>query len=163
MRVCSPTTGVSWREAERVCGGVETFNKRSLCVKYCDQGVQTSFYESTPSTRDPIGKTISPGTRGNSGHAGTNIHNAPDERNNGGASEFPRILFQRVPGTHILKSLNAHIFAPHFCMFTISSVLSTVRKGDCLGCRMRSFMYQYIQAAGGISGLPSKARSITSE
>ena len=29
-----------------------------------------------------------------------------------------------------LKSLNTHIFAPHFRMFTISSVLSIVRKGD---------------------------------
>ena len=29
-----------------------------------------------------------------------------------------------------LKSLNAHIWAPHFCMFITSSVLSTVRKGD---------------------------------
>ena len=29
-----------------------------------------------------------------------------------------------------LKSLNAHIHAPHFRMFTTSSVLSTVRKGD---------------------------------
>ena len=29
-----------------------------------------------------------------------------------------------------LKSLNGHILAPHFCMFTTSSVLSTVRKGD---------------------------------
>ena len=29
-----------------------------------------------------------------------------------------------------LKGLNAHIYAPHFHMFTITSVLSTVRKGD---------------------------------
>ena len=29
-----------------------------------------------------------------------------------------------------LRRLNAHIFAPHFRMFTISSLLSTVRKGD---------------------------------
>ena len=29
-----------------------------------------------------------------------------------------------------LKSLNAHIWAPHFRMYTTSSVLSTVRKGD---------------------------------
>ena len=29
-----------------------------------------------------------------------------------------------------LKSLNAHIYAPHFHMFTISSVLCTIRKGD---------------------------------
>ena len=29
-----------------------------------------------------------------------------------------------------LKQLNHHIDAPHFCMHTISSVLSTVKKGD---------------------------------
>ena len=29
-----------------------------------------------------------------------------------------------------LKNLNAHIHAPHFCMFTTSSVLSSVEKGD---------------------------------
>ena len=46
-----------------------------------------------------------------------------------------------------LKRLNAHIFAPHFCMFTISSVLSTVRKGDYafkMTYRMSTFMYQSI-------------------
>ena len=31
-----------------------------------------------------------------------------------------------------LKSLNTHIWAPHFRMFTTSSVLSTVPKGDSL-------------------------------
>ena len=30
-------------------------------VKYRSQGVQTSFYESTPSAQDPMGITISPG------------------------------------------------------------------------------------------------------
>ena len=29
-----------------------------------------------------------------------------------------------------LKELNAHIYAPHFRMHTISSVLSTIKKGD---------------------------------
>ena len=29
-----------------------------------------------------------------------------------------------------LKNLHAHIHAPHFCMFTTNSVLSSVRKGD---------------------------------
>ena len=29
-----------------------------------------------------------------------------------------------------IKNLNTHIHAPHFCMFTTSSVLSSVRKGD---------------------------------
>ena len=34
-----------------VCGGVEAYNERSLHVKYRSQGVQTSFYESTPSAK----------------------------------------------------------------------------------------------------------------
>ena len=49
-----------------------------------------------------------------------------------------------------LKRLNAHILAPHFCMFTISSVPSTVRKGDYtfkIVLQAASFMYQYIQAS----------------
>ena len=40
-----------------VCGGVEVYNERSLRVKYSSQGVQTSFYESTPSVEDPMGDT----------------------------------------------------------------------------------------------------------
>ena len=38
-----------------------------------------------------------------------------------------------------LKQLNHHIDAPHFCMHTISSVLSTVKKGDY--AFMRSMLY----------------------
>ena len=41
-----------------VCGGVEVYDKRSFCVKYHSQGVQTSFYESTPSASDSQ-KTLS--------------------------------------------------------------------------------------------------------
>ena len=33
MRMCSPTKA-SRRETERDCGGVGTYNERSLCVKY---------------------------------------------------------------------------------------------------------------------------------
>ena len=120
-------------------GGVEAYNEQSTCVKYRNKGVQTSFYESTPSTQDPLGNKISPGARGNSGYVGTNIPYASEERDNRGASQFPRILLniylvRKASGGWCpvidLKSLNAHIYAPHFRMFNISSVLSTVRKGD---------------------------------
>ena len=36
------------------CGEVEAYNERSLRVKYRSQGVQTSFYESTPSASDRL-------------------------------------------------------------------------------------------------------------
>ena len=48
-------------ETEQICGGVETYNKRSLRLKYRSQGVQTSFYESTPSTPNPLGDQIPQG------------------------------------------------------------------------------------------------------
>ena len=82
---------------------VEGWNKRSLCVKYRSQGVQTSFYESTPPTRDPLRNKIPSGAQRNSGHAGTNIPYASEERDNRGASEFPRILLQRIPGTQSFR------------------------------------------------------------
>ena len=104
--------------------GWKRINQRYLCVKYHNKGVQTSFYESTPSTQDPLGNKISPGGRRSSGHAGTNIPYASEERDNRGASEVPRILLKRIPGTQSfwrvassnrfkLKILNAHIYAPH--------------------------------------------------
>ena len=83
--------------------------------------------------------TIPTGPRRNSGHEGTNIPNVPEESNNEGASRFPRILLERIPGIQSfrgwhpvidLKGLNTHIYAPHFLMFTISLVPSTVREGD---------------------------------
>ena len=122
MRVCSPTNNSSRRETEQFCGGVETYYERSLCTKYRSQGVQTSFYESTPSPSNSLGDQISPGSTRNFGHAGTDQPHAPKERNNRGASEFIRVID--------LKNLNAHIHAPHFCMFTTNSVLSSIRKGD---------------------------------
>ena len=48
--------------------------------------------------RDPLGNKISSGTRRDSGHAGTNIPYAPEESDNRGTSEFPRILLKRIPG-----------------------------------------------------------------
>ena len=60
-----------------------------------------------------------------------------------------------------LKNLNAYIHAPHFRMFTTSSVLSSVRKGDYafkIDCRMRTFTYLFIQAAESTSSSPWKTR-----
>ena len=120
---------------------METYNERSLCLKYRSQGVQTSFYESTPFTPNPLGDQIPPGARGNSRHAGTDHPHASEKRNNRGASEFPRILLKRIPGTQSFRRVaSSYRFKkserPHSCtfmhfrMFTTNSVLSSIRKGD---------------------------------
>ena len=62
------------------------------------QGVQTSFYESTPSPTNSLGDQISTESTGNFGHAGTNFPYAPKERDNGGASRLTRVLLKRIPG-----------------------------------------------------------------
>ena len=111
MRMCSPHNQNSRRETERVCGEVETYNERSLCVKYYKQGLQTSFYESTPSTRISLGDMFPTGTRRNSRHEGTNSPNAPEERDNGGASRFSRILLKRIPSTQSFRRMaSSHRF-----------------------------------------------------
>ena len=118
---------------------METYHERSLRSKYRSQGVQISFYKSTPSPTNSLGDQISTGSSRNLGHAGTNFPYAPKERDNGGASRLTRVLLERIPdkksfrGWRLvidLKNLNAHIHAPHFRMFTTSSVLSSVEKGD---------------------------------
>ena len=67
------------------------------------------------------------------GNARADIPHASED-NNRGASGFSRILVHKASGgwrpVIDLKQLNDHIFAPHFHMCTISSVLSTIRKGD---------------------------------
>ena len=87
-------------------------------------------FTSSPLLHETLGNKISPGARGNSGHAGTNIPYASEERDNRGASEFPSILlklvrkalggWRPVHAVIDLKSLKAHIYALHFCMFTTS-------------------------------------------
>ena len=77
---------------------METYYERSLRSKYRSQGVQTSFYESTPSPTSSLGDQISTGSTGNFGHAGTNFPYAPKERDNGGASRLTRFLLECIPG-----------------------------------------------------------------
>ena len=126
-------------ETEQICGGVETYNERSLRLKYRSQGVQTSFYESTPSTPNPLGDQIPQGLEEIVGmreqitlmlqkNAITEVPpNSPGFYSNiflvGKASGGWRPFID-------LKNLNAHIHASHLPMFTTNSVLSSVRKGD---------------------------------
>ena len=140
MRVCFLTIRASRGMTMPVCGGVEGYNERSLCVKYHSQGVQTSFYEPTPSASDSLGYAIPERVTEDSGNARANIHNASKERNLRNISRHSRVLFECIPSTQgfwrvassyiDLKQLNHHIDAPHFCMHTISSVQNTVERGD---------------------------------
>ena len=77
---------------------METYFERSLRSKYRIQGVQTSFYESTPSPTISLGDKISTGSTRSFGHAGTNHPYAPKERDNGSASRLTRVLLERFPG-----------------------------------------------------------------
>ena len=96
---CAPPTSVSSRrEIEQLCGGVQMYYERSLRSEYCSQGVQTSFYESTPSPTNSLGDKISTGSKRSFGHAGTNHPYAPKERDNGSASRLTRVLLERIPG-----------------------------------------------------------------
>ena len=96
------------------------YYERSLRSKYRSQGVQTSFYKSTPSPSNSLGDQISPGPTRNFGHAGTNHPHAPKERNYRGASEFTRVLFERIPGTKSFRRVaSSYRFKeserPHSC------------------------------------------------
>ena len=84
------------------------------------KGYKTSFYESTPSPSNSLGDQISPGPRRNFGHAGTNHPHAPKERDNRGASEFTRVLFERIPGTKSFRRVASSYRSkeserPHSC------------------------------------------------
>ena len=75
------------------------YNERSLRVKYRSQGVQTSFYESTPSAQESLGGTYSQGLTEDSGNARANIPNASKERSLRDISRHSRVLFKCIPGS----------------------------------------------------------------
>ena len=117
---------------------METYNERSLRLKYRSQGVQTSFYESTPSTPNPLGDQIPPGARANCMREQITLmlqKNTTTEVPPNSPGFYSNVfLVRKASGgwrpVIDLKNLNAHIHAPHFRMFTTNSVLSSVRKGD---------------------------------
>ena len=107
---------------------------------------------------------IFPGAGRNSGHVGTNIPNAPEERDNRGASGFPRSLFQHIPGTQSFRRVASSnrfkkiecshfgtlLLSVHYKLCSKHYKLCTVRKGDYtfkIDLQAASFMYQYIQAS----------------
>ena len=81
MRACFPHNQFLSSMTVSVYGGVEVYNEQSFCVKYRSQGVQTSFYESTPSASDSLGNTIPPGDIDDPGNARADFPNASEERN----------------------------------------------------------------------------------
>ena len=81
----------------RMCSPHNQFQSGdNFCVVH---GVQTSFYESTPSASDSLGNTIPPRDTEDSGNARANFPNASEERNLRNISRHFRILFERIPGT----------------------------------------------------------------
>ena len=67
-----------------------------------------------------MGDQISPGSRRNFGHAGTNHSHAPKERDNRGASKFTRVLFKHIPGTKSFRRVASSYRSkeserPHSC------------------------------------------------
>ena len=78
-------------------------HEQSLRSKYRSQGVQTSFYESTPSPTNSLGDKISTGSARNFGHAGTDHPYAPKERDNGSAFRLTRVILERIPGKEGLR------------------------------------------------------------
>ena len=79
--------------------GVEAYNERSLCVKHCNQGVQTSFYESTPSAPDPLENSIPQRVTEDSGNARANFPNLSKERNLRDISRYSRVLLECISGS----------------------------------------------------------------
>ena len=107
-------------------------------VKYRSQGVQTSFYKSSPSPspweiRSPQGPEEILGMREQITFMlqKNAIMEVPSNSPGFYSNVF---LVRKASGGWRpiidLKNLNAHIHAPHFRMFTTNSVLSSVRKGD---------------------------------
>ena len=133
-----PTISASWRTTMPFCGGVEAYNERSLRVRYRSQGVETSFYHSTPSAQDPLGCTNSQGLTEDSGNARANIPNASFKRMQSqiylqtlqGSTQTYSWYARLLEGGIVidLKQLNDH--ASHFHMHTMRSVMNTVKRGD---------------------------------
>ena len=99
LEACFPHNQFQSSTTVSVYGGVEVYNERYFCVKYCSQGVQTSFYESTPSASGSLGNTIPPGDIEDPGNARADFPNASEEHNLRNISRHSRVLFERIHGT----------------------------------------------------------------
>ena len=127
--VLPPTISASRGTTMPVCGGVEAYNKRSLRVKYCSQGVQTSFYKSTPSAQDP------------------DVPNALKQRDLRGTSRYSRFLFERIPDTQgFWRVVSSNLFKTTERPHQHTSLLHTYHKLSAEYCRKRRLRIQNISA-----------------
>ena len=154
MRACFHHNQFQSSTTVSVYGGVEVYNERSFCVKYCSQGVQTSFYESTPSASDSLGNTIPPGDIEDPGNARADFPNASEERNLRNISRHSRVLFERILGMQgiwrVASSYRLKTTEPPHRRSSLSHAHHKLsaeyrQKKDIthskLICRMRTFMY----------------------
>ena len=83
MRMCSPhnQTLVGGRPSEFVEGWKPITNNPNV-LSIVTKGYRLRFTSPPILRKDPVGDMVPPGSRGNSGHAGTNIPNAPEESDN---------------------------------------------------------------------------------
>ena len=80
-----------------VCGGMEACYKRSLCVKYRSQGIQTRLYF-TPSASDSLGNMIPKGLQKIQGVQEQLSLMLQKNDNLGNISRHSRVLFKLIPG-----------------------------------------------------------------
>ena len=144
--------------------------------------VQTSFYESTPSPSNSLGDQISPGSRRNFGHAGTNHPHASKEHDNRGAFEFTRVLLERIPGTKSFRRVGSSYRSkesecPHSCTsflyvhYKLCSKLRSKRRlrvqnrpAGCILSRTHPSQQQKVpQVRLGKQGVPVSGATIRSE
>ena len=171
MRACSPHNHFQSSKTVSVYGGVEVYNERSFCVKYHSQGVQTSFYESTPSASDSLGNTIPPGDIEDPGISLMLQRNAISEISPDTLGFYSNaFMVRKASGAWRpvidLKQLNHHIDAPHFHIHTISSLLSTIEKrGLCVQNRSAGCVLSCTNTSTQqeVPVLPSKTRYISFE
>ena len=98
MRACFPHNQFQSSTTVSIYGGLEVYNEQSICAKYPSQGVQTSFYESTPSASDSLGNMTPPGDIEVPGNARADFPNALEECNLRNISRHSRVLFECIHG-----------------------------------------------------------------
>ena len=135
---CAPPTSISSRrETEQLCGGVETYYERSFILSIVAKGYRLRFtspplLRQTPweirSLQDPL-ETLGMREQITLMLQKNAITEVPPDSPGFYSNVF---LVRKASGGWgpfiDLKNLNAHIYVPHFRMFTTSSVLCSVEK-----------------------------------
>ena len=113
--------------------GGSVFTNNPYVLSIIAKGYRLCFTSPPPPAQDPMGNKISPGALEDPGNARANIPNAsypPDTPGFYSNVFLVRNASGRWHPVIDLKQLNAHIYTKDFRMHTVSSVLSTVKRGD---------------------------------